>query len=169
MAEPSDAFLKALDDGVQACGRLVRLGARKQEALAAWDLAAIEDILVAEREALAGLAVAESAQARAAAVLAPDPGLPANPGYVAIAEGLAGTRRARARALLEQLTELTTQLAAVSECNSQLIRRAQSYIEFRLAQSGRALAGSHGAPAYNDRGAAAAAAAGMPAPAGRHY
>ncbi len=149
----------ALDDSVQSCGRLVRLGARKQEALTAWDLRTIEEVLVAEREALARLAAAESAQARAAAELADagGPGVPA--GYHAVAASLAEPGRSEATQLLSQLAELTAQLAAVSECNTQLIRRAQNYVEFRLAQAGRAMGGANGAPAYDDRGVAAAAGA----------
>lgn len=166
-AQPYDAFLRALSEQLRSCRRLLHLGSRKQEALAAWDLRSIEEILAAEREALAKLGAAESAQARVAPALAIAVGLEPAAGYEAITIRLEEPGRSAARELLDQLGETTAQLAAVSECNTQLIRRAQSYIEFRLGQAGRAMTGAQGAPSYNHRGAAANA--GMPPTVSRQY
>jgi hypothetical protein len=157
--QASETLAAAVNEQVKACRRLVALGTRKQEALVQLDLAAIERILPEEREALAQLSAAEAAGTRAGADLAEAVDMAMAPASDLRdwAAALDAPQRLLLDGQIDQLEAVVAQLAAVSECNAQLIRRAQSYIDFRLAQTGRAKGRTEGTPAYDGRGMVSAA------------
>lgn len=141
---------ETIEEQVGEYTRLLGLARAKQEALVGGDVAALERVVAAETATLRTLGGLELRYSEACAELGRTHGLRTGEVQDRLGQLLDGPSALRAASGLKQLAELANQLAFMIQANSQLIRRARSFVDLSLGQLARMGPG----PAYDITGAA---------------